>query len=176
MNVTKTRTGALLLILMLLLAACGGGSDESESTAPASTDAPAAATAVPPTEPPASGGEEPTSGGEEPTAETEAPPPEPTAEPAGSVIPYDIAIIEGAVDLDIQETMISYRLEGFEMGTAADFYKNFMAEQGWNILTDSTIGVMGTLVFESDEARVSVKLQSNTFAETVDVTILVFHK
>lgn len=175
MNVTKTKAGALLLILMLLLAACGGDSEKSEPTAPASDDPPAAATAVPPTEPPASGGEEPASGGEEPAAATEAPP-EPTAEPAGPEIPYDIALIEGAIDLEIQETMISYRLEGFEMGTAADFYRDFMSGQGWDILTDSTIGVMGTLVFESDEARVSVKLQSNTFAETVDVTILVFHK
>jgi hypothetical protein len=143
---------------------------------------PAAATAVPPTEPPASSGEEPASGseepasgGEEPAAATEAPP-EPTAEPAGPEIPYDIAIIEGAVNLDIQETMISYHLEEFEMVTAADFYRDFMSERGWNILTDSTIGVMGTLVFESDEARVSVKLQTNTFAETVDVTIFVFPK
>jgi hypothetical protein len=105
---------------------------------------------------------------------TEAPL-EPTVVPAPE-IPFDITIIDGATNLEIQENLISYRLEEFQIEDAAEFYKNFMAEQGWNSLTDSMIGVMATLVFESDEARVSIKLQANTFAETVDVQILVFYK
>jgi hypothetical protein len=179
MNVIKLRVGVFLAIIALLtLAACGGGSDKAESeptSPPASDDVP---TAVPteveevvaPTEPPES------SGGEEQPVATEAPV-EPTPEPGPeSEVPYDIAVMEGAVDLDIQETAISYRLEQTQIEDVVEFYETHMVEQGWEGLTSSTIGLMATLVYESDEGRVSVKLQANNFAETVDVTILVFPK
>jgi hypothetical protein len=180
MNVTKLKVGVFLSIMVLLaLAACGGGggdSDEptSEPAPPSSDEAPVQATeaVVAPTEPPASGGEE-----DPAPAPTEAPVVEPTAEPEPeSEIPYDIAIMEGATNLDIQETSVSYRMEQAEIETVVEFYHAHMTEQGWESLTDSTIGLMATLVYESDEARVSVKLQANNFAETVDVTILVFTK
>ena len=178
MNVTKLKVGVFLAIMVLLaLAACGGGdSDEatSEPAPPATEEAPVKATeaVVAPTEPPASGGEQ------EPTpVPTEAPVLEPTAEPEPeSEIPYGIDIMEGATNLVIQETSVSFRMEQAEIETVVEFYHTHMAEQGWESLTDSTIGLMATLVYETAEARVSVKLQANNFAETVDVTILVFPK
>ncbi len=179
MNVTKLKVGVFLAIMVLLaLAACGGGGDSDEATSepapPATEEAPVEATeaVVAPTEPPASGGED-----EPATAPTEAPVLAPTAEPEPeSEIPYDIAIMEGAINLVIQETSVSYRMEQAEIETVVEFYHTHMAEQGWESLTDSTIGLMATLVYETAEARVSVKLQANNFAETVDVTILVFPK
>ncbi len=183
MNVTKLKVGVFLAIMVLLaLAACGGGdgdSDEATSEpAPPATEAPPVeateVVVVAPTEPPASGGEE------DPTpVPTEAPVVEPTAEPepeSESEIPYDIAIMEGATNFVNQETSISYRMEQVEIEAVVEFYHTHMAEQGWESLTDSTIGMMATLVYETDEARVSIKLQANNFAETVDVTILVFPK
>ena len=177
MNVTKLKAGVFLAIMVLLaLAACGGDSDEatSEPAPPPTKEAPVKATeaVVAPTEPPASGGED-----EPATAPTEAPVLEPTAEPEPeSEIPYDISIMEGAINLVIQETSVSYRMEQAEIESVVEFYHTHMAEQGWESLTDSTIGLMATLVYETAEARVSVKLQANNFAETVDVTILVFPK
>jgi hypothetical protein len=175
MNVIKLRVGVFLAIIALLaLAACGGGSDgaESEPTAPpASDDVPTAVATeveevVAPTEPPAS------SEGEEQPAPTEAPV-EPTPE---SEVLYDIAVMEGATNLDIQENAMSYRLEQTQIEDVVEFYETRMVEQGWGALSSSTIGLMATLVYESDEGRVSVKLQANNFAETVDVTVLVFPK
>ncbi len=178
MNVTKLKVGVFLAIMVLFaLAACGGGdSDEatSEPAPPATEEAPVEATeaVVVPTEPPASGGEQ-----EPAPVPTEAPVVEPTAEPEPeSGIPYDISIMEGAINLVIQETSVSFRMEQAEIESVVEFYHTHMAEQGWESLTDSTIGLMATLVFESDEARASIKLQANNFAETVDVTILVFPK
>ena len=102
---------------------------------------------------------------------------EPTAEPEPeSEVPYDIAIMEGATELDIQEASISYRMEQAEIETVVEFYRTHMTEQGWESVTESMIGLMATLVFETDEARVSIKLHANNIAETVDVTVSVFPK
>lgn len=173
MNVTRLKAGAFLAVMALLaLTACGGGGDSdeanSEPTAPPSEVTTVVATEAPLTEPPASSGEEP--------AATEAPAVEPTAEPEEPEVPYDLPIMEGATELDIQEASITYCMEQAQIEDVVEFYHTNMAEQGWESLTDSTIGLMATLVFEADEVRVSVKLQANNFAETVDVTVLVFPK
>jgi hypothetical protein len=44
-----------------------------------------------------------------------------------------------------------------------------MAEQGWRSVSSSTVGLMGSLVFKSDEARLGITLQANTIAKMVTV-------
>ncbi len=51
-----------------------------------------------------------------------------------------------------------------------------MAEQGWEAVTTSAFGLMATLIFETDQARVSVSLQANNIAETVNVRLLIIEK
>lgn len=167
MNVIKWRPWLIsAIIVLLILTACGGGGDSGgEPVAPPATEAPAPAEQVAPTEPQAGGAE-----GAVPA------PTEPAAEPAAE-IPFDVPIMEGATKLDIRDTgAITYVMQETQIEDVIEFYKTRMAEQGWESVSASEVGLMATLVFQTDVARVSVSLQANHIARTVNVQLIVYSK
>jgi hypothetical protein len=99
---------------------------------------------------------------------------EPTEEPE-SEVPFDIPIMEGATDLFIQKEVgsVTYVLEDMEIDKVVEFYEAALTDQGWESKTSSTIGMMATLVYETEQARVSVSLQANTIAKTVNVRLFI---
>ena len=171
----------LAIIALLALVACGGSDDaSSETEAPAPTEAPVEspkATDMPKaTEPAAEATAKPTATEEEQPKATE-PAAEPTAEPE-SGIPYDIPVMDGAQDLLVltETGSVTYMLEEMDIEQVYDFYENQLTEMGWEPQTSSAIGMMATLVFETEQARVSVSLQANTIAETVNVRLFILDK
>lgn len=183
MSTLRSRTAACLALAMLvLLVACGGGDETTEETAaPTATTAPVEVptnTDTPePTQPPAAGGEQPTP--TETAAET-APTESATAASEGteSEVPFDVPIMEGATDVLIQYDVgsVTYLMEDTAIEEVFEFYETTMPEQGWEAKTSSAIGMMGTLVFETEEARVSISLQANEIAETVVVRLFILEK
>ena len=171
----------LAIIALLALVACGGSDDaSSETEAPAPTEAPVEspkATDMPKaTEPAAEATAKPTATEEEQPKATE-PAAEPTAEPE-SGIPYDIPVMDGAQDLLVltETGSVTYMLEEMDIEQVYDFYDNQLTEMGWEPQTSSAIGMMATLVFETEQARVSVSLQANTIAKTVNVRLFILDK
>jgi hypothetical protein len=171
----------LAIIALLALVACGGSDDaSSETEAPAPTEAPVEspkATDMPKaTEPAAEATAKPTATEEEQPKATE-PAAEPTAEPE-SGIPYDIPVMDGAQDLLVltETGSVTYMLEEMDIEQVYDFYENQLTEMGWEPQTSSAIGMMATLVFETDQARVSVSLQANTIAKTVNVRLFILDR
>jgi hypothetical protein len=67
-------------------------------------------------------------------------------------------------------------LEEMDIEQVYDFYDNQLTEMGWEPQTSSAIGMMATLVFETEQARVSVSLQANTIAKTVNVRLFILDK
>jgi hypothetical protein len=174
MSVTKWRTGAFLaIVLVLVLAACGGSEDgDSEPTSPPPTEAPASVATPEPTQLPTAVEEQPA-----PTAE-EQPVPTQEAEEAEVKIPFDVPIMEEAVDVVIMEetSSITYVMQETEIEDVIEFYQTSMVESGWENVTTSAVGLMATLVFESDQARTSVSLQANNIAKTVTVRLFIVEK
>ena len=171
----------LAIIALLALVACGGSDDaSSETEAPAPTEAPVEspkATDMPKaTEPAAEATAKPTATEEEQPKATE-PAAEPTAEPE-SGIPYDIPVMDGAQDLLVltETGSVTYMLEEMDIEQVYDFYENQLTEMGWEPQTSSAIGMMATLVFETEQARVSVSLQANTIAKTVNVRLFILDR
>lgn len=177
----------LAISALLALVACGGSDDaSSETEAPAPTEAPVEspkatdtpkATDMPKaTEPAAEATAKPTATEEEQPKATE-PAAEPTAEPE-SGIPYDIPVMDGAQDLLVltETGSVTYMLEEMDIEQVYDFYDNQLTEMGWEPQTSSAIGMMATLVFETEQARVSVSLQANTIAKTVNVRLFILDK
>ena len=186
-------TGRAIVLLAIAalsaLVACGGSDDASgESEAPAPTEAPIAteapkATDVPmateapeATEPAAEATAKPTSSAEEEPQATE-PATDPTAE-LESGIPHDIPIVEGAKDLLVltETGSVTYMLEEMSIEEVYEYYETQLTDMGWEAQTSSAIGMMATLVFETEQARVSVSLQANTIAETVNVRLYILDK
>jgi hypothetical protein len=171
MSVKTWRTTSLLvIILLLMLTACGGSDDTgSESPAPTSTEAPAPTEMVEPTQPAATVEEQPTAAEEMPT--------EPPAE-AEPQIPYDVPIMEGATQLELQDNVgtVTYVMENVELDDVIEFYQTEMTAQGWESRTSSLAGLMASLVYETDEARTSVSLQANNIAKTVTVRLFIIKK
>ncbi len=93
-------------------------------------------------------------------------------------MPFDVPIMEGATDVLIQGDVgsVTYLMEEVTIEEVFEFYETTMPEQGWEAKTSSAIGMMGTLVFETDEARVSISLQANEIAETVVVRLFILGK
>jgi len=167
MGVIKWRVGIVLAIIVVLaLTACGGADDAGgEPTAPPPTEAPAATA---PPQPPAE------VEGQPPPTEVPSEPPE----EAEVEIPHDVPIMEGATKLVVQETTgsVTYVMEDMEIEEVVDFYMTAMADQGWENKTASAVGLMASLVFETETARTSVALQANNFAKTVTVRLYIFDK
>ncbi len=166
MNTIKLRNGLVsAIIVLLVLTACGGGGDGGEPAAPPASEAPAPAEQVAPTEPQAGGTE-----GAVPA------PAEPTEAPAAE-IPFDLPIMEGATKLDIRDTgAITYVMQETQIEDVVEFYNARMGERGWESVSASEVGLMATLVFQTDVARVSVSLQANNIARTVNVQLIVYTK
>jgi glucose/arabinose dehydrogenase len=177
MNALRMRAGwFLVLIAVLLVAACGGGSAEepaAEATQPPATQAPAATDTTAPTEASAPT-EAPT---QAPTqAEEQATPTETVAETAPETeIPLDVPIMEGAEELLVQESVgsVTYVMNDTEIEQVVEFYQTELTARGWEARTTSAIGMMATLVYEKEGNRVSVSLQANTFAKTVNVRLFI---
>ncbi len=174
MSINKWRSGLFgVIIVLLLLTACSGAEDTSaEPTAPSATEAPAATDTAKPTEPAVT-----PSGAEEEQPKPTEPPAEPDDE-AESEVPFDVPIMEGAQDLLIQKETgsVTYVLEEMEIEQVYEFYQTSLTEQGWEARTSSAIGMMATLVYETEEARVSVSLQANEIAKTVTVRLFILAK
>ena len=182
MSMTKWRMGALLaLVLALVLTACGGSEDTGgEPTSPPATQAPQSVSTPEPTQPPAAGEEQPAPTAEEqptPTAEEQPAPTQEAAEPEVKV-PFDVPIMEGATDVVIMEETgsVTYVMQDTMIEDVIEFYQTSMAESGWKNVTTSAVGLMASLVFETDQARTSVSLQANNFAETVTVRLFILGK
>ena len=186
MNSTFIRTIIFsVIVLALALTACGGGGGESKSepTAPPATEAPKPTEAPEPTKAPEATQEPEAPEATATTGEADPQPTEPPAEPTQepepeSGIPYDVPVIEGAVDLDIQTQTgtVTYLLEETMIEDVVEFYKNAMTEQGWETVSASEIGLMATLVFQTENARLSVSLQANNIARTVNVRLFIIDK
>jgi hypothetical protein len=167
---TWRATSFLAIIVLLMLTACGGSDDTgSESSAPTSTEAPAPTEMVEPTQPAMTVEEQPTAAEEMPT--------EPPAE-AEPQIPYDVPIMEGATQLELQDNVgtVTYVMENVELDDVIEFYDTEMIAQGWESKTSSLAGLMASLVYETDEARTSVSLQANNIAKTVTVRLFIIEK
>jgi hypothetical protein len=180
MNLTSLRTLVLgAIVVALVVAACGGGGNESstEPTAPSATQPPQQTQAAEPTQ-----AAKPTLALEPtaPSAETQPQATEPPAEPTPtpeSGIPYNVPVMEGAADLDIQDTgTVTYLMKDTMIEDVVEFYKTVMPEQGWELVSASEIGLMATLVFQTAEARVSISLQANNIAKTVTVRMFIIKK
>lgn len=174
MIATRARAGMFVATIAILLLAACGGSEEATFTpdlaAPEATKAPAATEAPEVTQPSATVEEQP--------VPTEAPA-QPTQEPEDdAVIPSDVPIAEGAMDLVVEPEVgsVTYHLEDTLIEDVVEFYQTTMAEQGWEAITTSAIGLMATLVFETDQSRVSVSLQANNIAKTVNVRLFIIQK
>lgn len=174
MSINKWQSGLFgVIIVLLLLTACGGAEDTSaEPTAPPATEAPAATDTAKPTEPAVT-----LSGTEEEQPKPTEPPAEPDDE-AESEVPFDVPIMEGAQDLLIQKETgsVTYVLEETAIEQVYEFYQSSLTEKGWEARTSSAIGMMATLVYETEEARVSVSLQANEIAKTVTVRLFILAK
>lgn len=159
---------------LLVLTACGGNDTGGEPTAPPPTAALQDTEAVAPTEAPEAT-IPPTTVEEQPSPTGEAA--EPTEAPE-SELPDDVPVMENAVDLNVQAEVgsVTYVMEDTEIEDVVDFYETRMAELGWESRTSSAIGLMATLVFEKDEARVSVSLQANNIARTVTVRLFILEE
>ncbi len=168
MKPIRFRVALLVALLVLTLTACGGGSKKAEPTSPPEAPAQPTAQAGEPTQPPV-----PTD-----TPSAEQPQPTEPVEAATPEIPYDIPIMEGASQLEIQgETnTVIYVMEETMIEDVIEFYKTKMPEQGWETVSTSEVGLMATLVFQSDVARVSISLQANNIAKTVNVRLFVVKK
>jgi hypothetical protein len=181
MRALSVRMGVVLVVCIGFgLVACGGSSAPTDApTAPPATEAPAPTAA-----PAASATPQPT----QTSAEEEAAPipteaveeTAPSAGGSGDVpeIPFDIPIMEGATDLVVQEGVgsVSYVMQNTEIEQVVDFYTSEMEALGWESKTASNVGMMATLVFETDTARVSASLQANQIAKTVNVRLFILTK
>ena len=167
----RTAVSAAFVILTLLTACGSEGSSAEPTTTPATE--PLATTATPkPTQPATSVEEEPT-----PTELPAAMPTEAIEEEAGE-IPFDVPIMEGATDINIQKGVggVTYVMRDTEIEEVVEFYQTSMVAQGWRTVSSSAIGLMGSLVFESDQARLGITLQANTIAKMVTVGLTILKK
>lgn len=181
MSLTGRQTGTfLVIVLVCVLTACGGSDDaSSEPTAPPATQAPESVATPEPTQPPTEVEEQPTPAVDEQVtpAVEEQPTPAEAAEPEDT-IPFDVPVMDGATDLLIEtETgSVTYVVQDTEIEDAIEFYQTSMADAGWENVTISAVGLMATLVFETDQARTSVSLQANNVAEMVTVRLFILEK
>ena len=181
MSLTRRQAGTfLVIVLVFVLTACGGSDDaSSEPTAPPATQAPESVATPVPTQPPADVEEQPTRAVEEQaaTAVEVQPTPAEEAEPEGE-IPFDVPVMDGAIDLLVENETgsVTYVVQDTEIEDAIEFYQTSMGEAGWENVTISAVGLMATLVFETDQARTSVSLQANNVAKMVTVRLFILEK
>jgi hypothetical protein len=181
MSLTRRQTGTfLVIVLVLVLTACGGSDDASSGpTAPPATQAPESVATPVPTQPQTEVEEQPTRAVEEEVvpAVEDQPTPAEEAEPEDK-IPFDVPVMDGAIDVLIEtETgSVTYVVQDTEIEDAIEFYQTSMAESGWENVTTSAVGLMATLVFETDQARTSVSLQANNVAKMVTVRLFILEK
>lgn len=180
------RGAMAFLIAVLLIAACGGTEEtESVPTKVPPTQAPAV-TVPAPTQVPTTSSDNPTPNAEQPIPTEPEVAPTSTAAAAAptsaaedeSGIPFNVPVLGGALDTVIQRDTgsVTYLMEDMLIDDVIEFYKTEMVAQGWEEKTSSTIGMMATLVFETDQARTSVSLQANEIAKTVNVRLFIFAK
>jgi hypothetical protein len=159
-------------VILTLLTACGSNERSADPTTAPATKPPAATSTTEPTQPAASADEETT-----PTKAPAAEPIEATEEKTGE-IPFDVPVMEGATEINIQKGVgaVTYVMRDTEIDDVVEFYQTSMVEQGWRSVRSSAIGLMANMVFESDQARLGITLQANTIGKMVTVALSILEK
>jgi len=86
--------------------------------------------------------------------------------------------MDDATEINIQKEVggVTYVMRDTEIEEVVEFYQTSMIEQGWRSVSSSAIGLMASLVYESDQARVGITLQANTIAKMVTVGLTILKK